>query len=140
MEFQIDHRRLFAFADGECVWSSQPEILVQDALVCDIDRDGARELILLCWKIGRFGEERPFWVEKNDRSWSQHLFVYQYGPNGIAPQWMSSYMGVDVAEMTVCEPSRDAALSRGEPCLLFRSPDGGESRWFWDSWGFSRLE
>ncbi len=83
------------------IWSSPEDILVQDALVCDIDGDEAIEILLLCWKKGHFGASRPFWVKEDENNWFQHLFVYEYGPDGVTPQWMSSYMGMDVAEMEV---------------------------------------
>ena len=151
--------------DAQKIWSSPEDILVQDAMICDIDGDGAVEILLLCWKIGRFGASRPFWVEQDEKSWSQHLFVYEYGTDGVTPQWMSSYMGTDVAEMTVSgmpifslagnaddsgmgsalvnipsnNSSHPSAL-KAKPVLQFRSPDGSISSWFWDSWGFTRSD
>ena len=119
--------------DIQKIWSSPEDILVQDSMICDIDGDGAVEILLLCWKIGRFGVSRPFWVERDEKSWSQHLFVYEYGADGVTPQWMSSYMGMDVAELSV-----SGAVDK--PVLQFRSPDGSVSCWFWDSWGFTRLD
>lgn len=196
MEVSLEKRVVRVLQDGECIWSSPPEIKVQDVLCCDIDGDRTEELLLLCWKIGRFGKSRPFWVSEDEKNWSQHLFVYEPGPDGIKPQWMSSYMGTDVAEMTVglsdveedggstafealdgttvgtdgrtssgapdglLNRTSDAmpggtdatnvedALPEGRsmaavnvlPRFFFRSPDGSVSQWFWDSWGFTRID
>lgn len=175
---RIDHRKAAVYLQDtyaqdedahtqfeQKIWSSPEDILVQDALVCDIDGDEAIEILLLCWKKGHFGASRPFWVKEDENNWSQHLFVYEYGPNGVTPQWMSSYMGMDVAEMTVrgmpifrsagsaddsglgnasvnipSNASSHPSAPKDEPVLRFRSPDGSVSSWFWDSWGFTKYE
>lgn len=120
--------------DTRVIWTSQQEVKVQKALSCDIDNDGADELVLLCWKKGRYGEHKPFWVEADEDTWSQHLFVYEYNAGKISPKWMSSYLGQDIADVT----SNNKAAP--DMCLWFRSPDDEMSSWKWDSWGFTRLD
>ena len=87
--------------DDSVIWTSPGELKVQQILFGDVDHDGGEELLLLCWKIGRFGESRPFWVEKDERKWSQHIYVYQCRQGKVKPRWMSSYIGQDVTEMSV---------------------------------------
>ena len=67
-------KALWAELDGEWTRQTGPELLVQDVLRCDIDRDGAPELLLLCWKRGRYGQSRPFWVEEDPPGWSSCSF------------------------------------------------------------------
>lgn len=114
------------------IWTSPQGVKVQKALSCDIDNDGIDELALLCWKKGRYGEHRPFWVQKDEDTWSQHLFVYEYNSDKISPKWMSSYLGQDVADIT--------SNGKEAPCvrLWFRDPDDGLTSWMWDSWGFTK--
>lgn len=126
-EIVLKHRTARVICDSSVIWTAPGEIKVQDAMSCDIDGDGADELILLCWKIGRFGSSRPFWVEEDEETWSQHIFVYNYAGDTIKPKWMSSYIGVDVAEM-----SADGRK------LLLTNTEGRMSSWIWDSWGFTR--
>ena len=126
-EIVLRHRTTRVIYDNSVIWSVSGDIKVQDAMSCDIDGDGSDELILLCWKIGRFGSSRPFWVEEDEETWSQHIFVYNYAGDTIKPKWMSSYIGVDVAEM-----SADGRK------LLLTSTEGRLSSWIWDSWGFTR--
>ena len=116
------------------VWQSPKGVKVQQVLSCDIDRDGGEELILLCWKRGRFGKYKPFWIEKDEKSWSQHIFVYDYAEDAILPQWMSSYIGQDVSEMS-CGGGKDSMQ-----WLLLTDPKGETSCWRWDSWGFTKDE
>lgn len=116
--------------DEAVVWSSPADVKVQAAELLDIDGDGREKLILLCWKRGRYGRYMPFWIEKDEKKWSQHLFVYTYEAGEIRPKWMSSYIGQDVSRMRV------QAAESGRSRLWLTEPDGGESCWIWDSWGF----
>lgn len=120
--------------DGAFVWASPPEVKVQAAESWDMDDDGREELILLCWKRGRFGRYRPFWVEKDEKKWSQHLFVYEYAEGEIRPQWMSSYIGQDVSRMCV------QAVEGGRSRLWLTEPDGRANCYRWGSWGFVKEE
>ena len=52
-EIVLKRRTVTVFDQGEAVWQSDREIRVQDVLWGDIDHDGAKELMLLCWKRGR---------------------------------------------------------------------------------------
>ncbi len=119
---------------GAPVWNSPKGVKVQAALSCDIDNDGADELILLCWRIGRYGGSKPFWVERDEKKWSQHIFVYEYGNGEIKSKWMSSDIGQDVAVMAAGGGS--APFYR----LFLTAPDGTVSRWRWDEWGFTKEE
>ena len=118
--------------DSSVIWTSPKEIKVQKALSCDIDNDHTDELVLLCWKKGRYGSHKPFWVEEDEEGWSQHLFVYEYSPDKISPKWMSSYIGQDVADIT--SNGKEAPYTR----LWFQNPDNEMSSWVWDSWGFTK--
>ena len=118
--------------DTGVIWDSPTEVKVQKVLSCDIDNDKTDELVLLCWKKGRYGEHKPFWVEKDEDTWSQHLYVYEYNSEKISPKWMSSYIGQDVADITF--NGKEAPYTR----LWFRAPDDQMSSWMWDSWGFTK--
>lgn len=117
---------------GKEIWNSPKGVKVQTALSFDIDHDGGDELVLLCWKKGRYGKDRPFWVEEDEKGWSQHLFVYEYGEGEVRPKWMSSYLGQDVADMM-----EDQLVSDTRHLWLL-GPDGEMSSYIWDSWGFVR--
>ncbi len=128
----LERKKVTVIYENAEIWTSPEGVMVQDMLSCDIDCDGTDELLLLCWKKGRYGEHKPFWVERDEKEWSQHLFVYQYVQGEIHPKWMSSYIGQDVAKWSIRE-----GIPPG-PRLLLTSPDGESSSWFWDSWGFTK--
>lgn len=114
------------------IWTSPKGVKVQEVLSCDIDNDAKEELILLCWKVGRYGGSKPFWVEKDEQKWSQHIFVYEYQEGKLRPKWMSSYLGQDVVSMAAGE-GKSSGIS-----LLLTGTDGRISSWKWDSWGFTK--
>lgn len=130
-EVSLEERTVHVVYRGVEIWRAPKGVKVQQVVSDDIDRDGADELILLCWKRGRFGAYKPFWIEKDEKSWSQHIFVYDYAEDEIRPQWMSSYIGQNVAEMS----SGGGGLAKW---LLLTDQEGETSYWRWDSWGFTR--
>lgn len=131
-EISLTDRAVHVDLGGERIWDSPGEAKVQQVLSCDIDRDDEEELILLCWKRGRYGKHRPFWVEQDERSWSQHIFVYEYAEHEILPKWMSSYIGQDVLSMGYSKNKS------GKEWLLLTDEMGAVSSWRWGSWGFSK--
>ena len=151
-EIVLRHRTVRVIYDSSVIWSVPEDIKVQDAMSCDIDGDGADELIMLCWKIGRFGSSRPFWVEEDEETWSQHIFVYNCAGDTIKPKWMSSYIGVDVAEISTgnrgaqeagdqgarVEDVAERGSAGGRQRILLTNTEGRMSSWIWDSWGFTR--
>lgn len=129
-EIVLKRRTVTVFDQGEAVWQSDREIRVQDVLWGDIDHDGANELMLLCWKRGRYGDSRPFWVTEDEKTWSQHIYLYDWTDGEIRPIWMASEIGMDVVQWSFDETDR----------LVITDRSGEQSAWDWISWGLSRLE
>lgn len=118
----------FTAAGDSDTWQSEPAWHVQDFLTCDIDRDGSTELLLLVWRRGNYGPSKPFWVKRNDTSWSQHIFIYNRQGDTFVPQWMSSQLRPKVARWAV----------QGTDTLFILTPDGTETLWQWGQWGLVR--
>ena len=121
-------------SDKKIIWKSQKGVKVQDILSCDIDGDGNDELILLCWKRGRFGKYRPFWIEQDEKKWSQHIFVYRYAEDQLVPMWMSSYIGQDVVKIDARPDSKQKYY------MVLTDRNGENSNWAWNYWGFELFE
>lgn len=137
-EIVLAHKKVKVGWNDGGIWNSPKGLVVQQALSCDIDNDRQDELILLGWRIGRYGKSKPFWVEQNERKWSQHIAVYEYDEDTVKPKWVSSYLGVDVAHMAVVDEADTA--KRPQNKLFLTDREGMVSRWFWDSWGFTKEE
>ena len=116
--------------DTETLWTSDPEWKVSDFVLGDIDHDGETELLLLVWKRGSYGDYKPFWVEEDEDTYSQHIFIYDLKPEEdgpAAPIWMSSKMGIDAASFFM-DPEENLHIVR---------PDGVDTVWRWESWGLT---
>lgn len=126
-----------AFLPKWIQWGTVPEdtsflkkgVKVQDTMHVDIDFDGEDELLVLCWRIGRYGDRKPFWVERDEFKWSQHIYIYEETDGKITPKWMASNIYTDVARWE----------SLDNHFVVNYAPDGTESVWMWNSFGLERI-
>lgn len=130
MNFKLSGRHLTVTADGENVWNTNSELKVQDCLVTDVDRDGQDELVILCWKQGRYGRSKPFFVKDDPKVFSQHVYIYTLEKGSVKPMWMASDTGVDISRMEADEKGR----------ITTYGPDGEASVWQWISWGLVKVK
>lgn len=122
---EVGGRKIKAYDAQEEVWSlDSKKYKIQDALIMDVNRDGKEDLVVLCWRIGRY-DNVPFWKE-DPQVWSQHIYVYKTEKGKIMPMWMASDIGPEV----------DSWYTDGK-FLFLHSPDGRENRWIWLDWGFA---
>ena len=68
-----------AYWDDGCqvsaeVADSEKGFKVQDVLLSDLDGNGDIEMIVLLWKKGLYGKHRPFWVENDEKCYSQQEY------------------------------------------------------------------
>lgn len=115
---------------GKIIWTLDKKCLVSDALFADIDRDGADELLVLCWKIGKYGYRKPFWITSDAKNWVQHVYIYEISTESVKPKWMSSNIGKNIASWRTDENGY----------IINTAPDGEESTWRWISWGPEKVD
>lgn len=113
-------------AGFEKTWESPSRLQVQDFLFCDIDRDGALELLLLCWYAGdpvSWDSGQPVIAGKQ---WTQHIYIYKAMDDGsMHEQWMASRIMQNIASWAFDEEFR----------LFFTDSAGDVTRWDWFGWG-----
>ncbi len=117
---------------GGTLWETPRGWLAQDFLVGDVDRDGAPELLVLVWKRGSYGPSRPFWVERDDPRYSQHIFIYRWDASGrtLRPLWMASALRPRVKSWAMApDGTLDITTEADEP-----------TRWAWRGWGLERVD
>ena len=136
------------------LWTSPSEYKVQDGFLTDLDRDGDTEMILLVWKRGRFGKHRPFWIESDEKSFSQHILIYdvgdatQEGIDGnkaehgkgafglVSQKWFASDIGADVNRMKLL----NEGSTTSEAVLLTEDTYGSCALWHWESFGLKTMD
>ncbi len=118
---------------GSCLWSTKYDLLVQDALSADIDNDKKAELVLLVWKRGRYGNSRPFWIEKDEKDFSEHIFIYDIEDDGtVKEKWFASDIGEEVTRIKLIE--------KGQSVILTEGRSGKCSLWTWKSFGLKNVK
>ena len=118
---------------GETTYKSDTGFLVQDAFSTDLDRDGEKEIILLLWKIGKYGKHRPFWVERDEITFSQHVFIYSVSVSGgIRHRWGASEIGREIARMKLME--------KNDSLILTEDVNGNCAVWRWESFGLKTID
>lgn len=115
------------------IWECNEEYLVQDEIITDLDRNNEEELILLVWKKGRYGKNKPFWVKEDENKYSQHIFIYSIENNGkVTPKWFASDIGRYAARIKIME--------KNEAVVLIEDLEGRCTLWMWDSFGLKNIE
>ncbi|MBR1508671.1 MAG: hypothetical protein IJ619_11800 [Eubacterium sp.] len=115
------------------VWTTEDGWLVSDYFIGDIDHDEEDEIVILFWRIGSFGRHKPIWIKEDEKTWSQHIGIYDYEvdkPERAAPEWVSSRMGIEAADFFLDE----------EEILHIITPEGKDVRWCWINWGLTLMD
>ena len=135
------HERVYALVDQEIIWTSDPEWQVEKVAVGDVNYDDQEDLTMIVWKKGNYGPDKPFWVEENDMSLGNHLFVYTFENSEFKPLWQSSGINKPNIDLWVVDIDNNG---RNELVVLEDDDsDLGQAEyvavWQWDDWGFSNV-
>ena len=124
---ELKKKRVKAYKDGRCIFSSPTGCLVQNMLYADIDRDGEKELILLDFNVGRYGSHRPFWVKRDELKLYQHIYIYDYISKDemFRPIWMASDIGMEASDFAL----------KDKGVIEMEDRHGMKSDWMWISFG-----
>lgn len=129
VEAVLKNKSLDLFYDEKLLWKSPAEYQIQDVLVEDIDRDGRDELLLLCYRRGRYGTRKPFWIDKDNNQWYQHIYIFNIDKNGISQKWLASELGFEAVSWKYEDGYLDITDTNNE-----------ESSWMWIKWGLERVD
>ena len=126
----LKNKTLRISRDGNVIFKTPFTWLISDVLTGDIDRDGDDELLLLLWKHWEYMGVTPFWDKGSKIPFSQHIFIYEFDGNDIAPKWMASRLPCPVADWKLDLSYR----------VCIKDPEGNESCWQWDNFGLKLVE
>lgn len=125
---------------SEVIWVSAPKWWIEDFVLADSTNDGEINLNVSLWKAWSFGSRRPFWVEEDDPSVKNHLFVFALRRGRMRPVWSSSNLAAPIWSFAFADVDND---SRNELVLVEGSYCEGRewlgdyvTVWRWGSWGF----
>lgn len=139
--YQLRAGRLTATQDDQVIWQSPEDWWVEDFVIGDTNHDGQAELNIALWRSGNYGPSKPFWVEENDNSVRQHLFVIKYDNGEFRPLWGSSNL-----EQPNCLIALKDVDSDGYQELIVAEGDYEDmpfctpqkiAVWRWNNWGFA---
>lgn len=138
--YSLRDGRIEIRVDSRVIWRSPDEWWVDYFFLGDANNDGVPDLNLSVWKQGSFGPQRPFWVDREDGSIRNHLFIFDLVGGSLKPVWQSSNLDRPNYEMTIEDFDGDG---RNELVALEGDyEDPGIRRtsvWRWNGWGFSRV-
>lgn len=126
----------------EEVLRTDPKWDVHQFLVGDFNNDGSKDLGIYLWKIGNYGPSMPFWVEENDDSFRQHLFLYAWRDNRLKPLWHSSnlpYENIKTILADVDNDGQNEIIVLEKPYDLKSDYALNVAVWRWDEWGFTNI-
>ncbi len=157
--YVLKDMQLSVTQDGQELWRSPADWQVTAFVLADATNDGQNDLLLVVWKAGSFGRDKPFWVKDEDTRLSNHLFVLNLRQGQLKPVWFSSALDRPIQSLTVQDFNQD-----GKNELVVQEEPTGEGRtpwtrlrdrvlgypgsaavdtttyWQWQSWGFYRLD
>jgi hypothetical protein len=120
-------------SEGNCKFTSDKKIKVQDALLTDLDGNGRDEIIALVWKKGLYGKHRPFWVSRDEKNYSQHIFIYEVDQNGeVKEKWFASEIGLKVKGISLLESNNSIVVTE--------TTNGDKYLWRWESFGLKNVD
>ena len=139
--FTLRDGRLTVEAVPGFTWESPPDWWVDYYFFGDANNDGAPELNLIVWKEGRFGPQKPFWLEEQEPGVKNHLFIFKLEKGKIKPVWQSSSLDRPNYRAALVDHTGDGQneLKVLEGCYTDLSQQK-VTLWTWNGWGFSRID
>ncbi|MBU0648941.1 CapA family protein [Patescibacteria group bacterium] len=140
-EYLLKNGRFRVKESYKIIWQSPQDWWVDDFALADSTGDGKVDINLSVWKSGSFGASKPFWIEEDDPSVKNHLFVYDYINNEVVPIWQSSNLDQPNCEFDFQDIDNDGneelVVIEGEYAEDFICEGKHVAVWQWNGWGFS---
>ena len=139
--YVLENGRLTITEKAKLIWQSPSDWWIDNYILADSNNDGVIDINLSVWKIGNFGNSKPFWVKEDDLSLKNHLFIFDLRSGIIKPIWQSSNLETQSCEFTFADVDND-----GKKDLLVIEGDYSQAPefqgdyialWRWNGWGFS---
>jgi len=137
---ELINNRFYLKEKKKLLWSSDTGFKVDNYVIGDINNDDEAELVLGLWKKNKYGQELPFWEEKNVEDYGYHIFIYKWQEDDLILIWGSSTIDLPVKEIRIVDINQD---KKNELIVLegsYEKPDSvfaeHISIWRWYGWNF----
>ena len=117
----LKDKSMIVYSGGSEVYRSPSDYRVQDAVWTDIDADGYREIIMLCWRHDDAGDQSEQLTTSGGLGLKQHLLVFDGATEGMALLWESAPLAV-----------RAETIRFDNARLIITEPQGKQTLWMWD--------
>lgn len=122
------------------VWQSPADWWVDCFFIGDATNSGNSELNLSVWKEGSFGPFKPFWIEEEDTSVKNHLFIFKFENNKFKPVWQSSNLDCPIRHAALIDLNGDGETELVVKEGIYTDPQRCKiTLWKWNGWGFSKI-
>lgn len=147
--YVLKDKQLIVTQEEQEIWRSSADWQVIVFVLADATNDGRDDLLLVVWKAGSFGRDKPFWVTEDDPRRSNHLFVLNLIQGKMKPVWFSSALDRPIQALEVKDLDQDGKnelVVQEERTWWDRIRDRGgpfaesTTYWQWKSWGFYRVD
>lgn len=108
--FWLDGNIMTVARGSDVIWRSPPEWQVTFFVLADSMHDGQTKLNLSVWKPGSYGPSKPFWLEEEDESVKNHLFIMRLVEGQVKPAWQSSNLPKPICSFTFNDIDLDGRL------------------------------
>lgn len=139
-EYSLTNGVLTITQDAQELWVSSPDWWIDSFDIADATHDGTTNLVVSLWKSGNYGPSKPFWIEENDPSVRNHLFVMEYNNGEFVQVWGSSNLSVPNCEFSFSDIDNDGkqelVVVEGEYTEDFSCTGKYRAIWKWNEWGF----
>jgi hypothetical protein len=113
---------------------------VDEILNGDFTNNGNEDIAIYLWKKGNYGYSLPFWIEENDNSYKQHLFVYEKLDRlNYRSVWNSSNLPYINQKTILADIDKDGLNEIAVIEQPYNAPYKTIAVWQWDNWGFKNI-
>jgi len=147
--YVLKAQQLTVTKEGQEIWQSSADWQVTGFVLADATNDGRDDLLLVVWKPGSFGRDKPFWISVDDQRLSNHLFVLDLIQGKLRPVWFSSALDRPIQALEVNDIESDGKnelvvqeeRSWWDRIRERRVPsEESITYWQWKSWGFYQVK
>ena len=126
-EYHLEIRDRTVTVNGEQAFDDDWK--AAEMIECDLDEDGEADILFLMWNHMDFGDHHPFWLEKDEETLNEHVYIYNLRDGYLKPKWMSSYIDPKIKK-----------ISTEKNIIYVTDPEDEESVWAWIGFGIERID